>query len=447
MIARTVVAKGSEGKGETVRVMTNFGPSTRSDDQGHFRFEKLKPGAYVLGAAKKGYRKLSSHPIDLAESQTARGVELRLGQPGRIFVKVTDEAGAPIVGASVRRRSSAMMFVSRSPSNPDPNGADAPRQTDAEGIALLEGIDATELAVEASAPGFATTSKTVSMTSFEVSIEMTLRPGRVLKGRLINAKTKAPVSEVHLNAFPKENTSPAEMTSNNATTDSDGRFEFGPLRPGEYVLSSFAPNLAPLNKRVELSSGEGPMVLPDIEMTEVRELAVRVLDPDGKALESASVRVYAIETAGIRRISFGTLTENQSDANGLITLSGLEPVRSHVSASKSGFGSGWLADQDLSDPSLQQLEIRLCRPASFEGTARDANGLPLSRTTISLLRLGFSQPIATLDTDSEGRFRFQDLGPGQYVLVRGAFPRAQPEDKDLITIVEAESLISDITLP
>jgi hypothetical protein len=69
---------------------------------GGFFFDLLAPGSYSILVSKSGYANATPPDLALVEGERATDVKIRLSKFGVISGVVTDEAGEPVVGVSVR---------------------------------------------------------------------------------------------------------------------------------------------------------------------------------------------------------------------------------------------------------------------------------------------------------------------------------------------------------
>lgn len=82
----------------------------RSDEAGRFAFDRLKPGSYLLTAAKAGYQfrrfgqkdGATGQPIELARGQRTGDANIYLPRSRAIAGHITDEFGDPIADVSVQ---------------------------------------------------------------------------------------------------------------------------------------------------------------------------------------------------------------------------------------------------------------------------------------------------------------------------------------------------------
>jgi uncharacterized protein (DUF2141 family) len=118
VIAGAIVQADSGRPGRRATVTLTGGDPTRTvttiaDEQGHFTFAALPPGAYTLSASKSGWLDTTygqkrpgngrpGTPIQLAAGQKLEKIALSMPRGGVITGTVLDEVGEPAFGVSVR---------------------------------------------------------------------------------------------------------------------------------------------------------------------------------------------------------------------------------------------------------------------------------------------------------------------------------------------------------
>jgi hypothetical protein len=143
----------------TARVMLSGGQgggrSAVTDDSGQFDFQQLPEGRYTLNASKAGFVSLSygqrrplqpGTPLQLANNQTLRDLELRLPRGSAIGGRITDETGEPMPNIMVRVMRQQLVQGQRQ-LMPAGNG-----QTDDRGQYRVWGLNPGEYYVSAVAP-------------------------------------------------------------------------------------------------------------------------------------------------------------------------------------------------------------------------------------------------------------------------------------------------------
>ena len=241
-----------------------------------------------------------------------------------------------------------------------------------------------------------------------------------------------------------------------ATTSSDGRYEIHNLPPGAYRMRAEDLGTTPVafGQRGPLDRGavidvKAGASIDDVDVALPRPAVVggRVLDEYGDPLENASVRVYRTALLKGRRslVTPGLVMARQTDDLGRYRISGLPPGRYIVGAialpsapgqqnadARTYYPATLVPDeaqavQVASGQDALNLDIVLLRDhgARINGRVYTSSGAPfdgpISLTQSRRSRL-LATPAITLHTTADGRFEFQHLAPGEYVL-QAAAPR------------------------
>jgi len=180
-----VAPGGPEGDADGPSFSPFGGKSTKSDEAGRFVFERVAAGRHELEGAAKGLR-AAKLEVTLAEGEAKRDCELRLAEGLAVSVRVSDDQGAPVAGATVRAQAGF---------GPMP-GRGGSATTDAQGLARLEGLSSSELTLQVQADGFAAYVADVALGAGDPATArvVILEPGASVTGRLVDG-AGAPVTK------------------------------------------------------------------------------------------------------------------------------------------------------------------------------------------------------------------------------------------------------------
>jgi hypothetical protein len=265
------------------------------------------------------------------------------------------------------------------------------------------------------------------------------------------------------------------------TSDGQGRFSFSSLRRGWRF--AIAGDVARSAGRAVEPTDTGPLRL---ELSPPGSLQIRVVDPGGRAVDGAEVRVVdAVSEYGTaaralfaaRANALGGGSEGavrwtlgkaaRSVAPAVFRAEQLYAVPWWITVRAPGFVPVEFA-QEVEPGRERQVEVTLTAAGIVEGSVRDETGHPIAGAAIGLRDAGGAPPARPREprtpgelvaliyqsakdldgpappqrTDALGRFRFDDRAPGRYTLrvdgmvthLPGVAPRAtdrRSDDSDL----------------
>jgi 5-hydroxyisourate hydrolase-like protein (transthyretin family) len=256
-----------------VRLLADAPAEAVTDPAGRFTLRGLRPGGYLVSAAKDGY----VGPDRLRRAAAGdRDVRVVLGRQGRVRLRVVGDGGAPVAGALVNGRAS-----------PERDGR----------FALPVGSEPS-LALVVVADGYAPLRRAVEVTRGEdVDLgDVALSRGRALSGVVVDGGTGAPVAGARV--VVSAGSQPAspladERAAQVMVTAPDGRFA-APHAPDPAQLRVDADGYAPAT--VPVAGGHGAVRVP---LGRGGSVAVRVLRVSGEPM--AHVDVMAFNREGMHR--------------------------------------------------------------------------------------------------------------------------------------------------
>lgn len=227
-----------------------------------------------------------------------------------------------------------------------------------------------------------------------------------------------------------------------ARTDSDGRYRFSSLQPGEYAV--FIRSGEFRRTHVSAVARPYPIVLKpgetrdnvDVSLVRTRTMTVRVVDDLGEPLARVAVMLKSVN--GRERHSGPKRT---TDDRGMLRLFDLEPGRYTVCADVGTWGSMSISRQterflrtcypsttsesdaetvalDKADVDLVEIRMRRGRAYTISGTVLDSSGAPPPPR--SLVGLGYFEPGMSTSRSGhlelDGRFTFSNIVPGEYAI-------------------------------
>ena len=242
------------------------------------------------------------------------------------------------------------------------------------------------------------------------------------------------------------------------TTSSDGRFRFGGLGPGPFVVRArAAPVGAGLGAAAEGPTGVGDWNAErrDVHPSEQLALALRaplaisgrVVDENLQGLAAYDLRVAELRGPGAGEGSFEPEHHRVTRPDGVFHLSGLAPGSWLLSAHAEGHAGPAVRRVEL-PAEVGPLLFELPRAARVQGTVIGPGGSPLAGAEVDFDVLDGPRPwhVRAATTDETGSFALAGLPPGAVVLEargRGHAP-AYPQRVDLTAGEQRAGLVLEL---
>jgi Carboxypeptidase regulatory-like domain len=342
-------ADGSPVAGATVYLSTgrtfNRAKEARTDAAGRFEFGSLDAGKYSLfsqaGNLISHLQRFESEAVTVKAGEPPPPVTLRLAEGCRFRITVKRASdGRPIAGAKIDFRWPAVKQQF---------------QTDANGVALIEGVRPTEQVFRVRAEGFALDEKTLAAAQPGKTSELTfvLGPGGRIEG-IIHDTDGRPLFGVGISGRVKR--SPADLEVLYMKTDGKGRFAFDNVPFGETV-ELFCSQRNYLRKEQTVLLGAGQKVLTVDVVLRPRpkggSVLVTVVGPDGKPVPNARL-VNPGESSALRRYG-------RTDDNGQFQLDDVYDIfgRHELGVTAKGFAPQQLSFDPGPPGKPSQLKVTL----------------------------------------------------------------------------------------
>lgn len=387
------VALTAAGQGVSMGPLGGNEQGSLTDEAGRFRFDRVAPGRYSLGAS---LRNQASAPAEVViTGEEAREVALSLGE------------GAVIRGAVSGLAENARANVTVSASGPEQFFATT--RTGPDGRFELVGVPEGPIHLNARAGDFLSSSRMANATvaiapgQTEAAVEIVFEAGFRVDGHVTRAGR--PVPEVMVFAAP---TSGGGRNSAVAQTDEAGAFALEGLQEGEYSINVSASRpTAPITRRVAISGD----TTVDLELPAARIAGVVLEAGSARPLGDVALQIDDEGAGGMRFMSGAA-----SDSSGRFAFEDLEPKEYRLSFQKPAYQSE--SRRAVASEGGPELRVELRRGAGVEMQARDGVfGTPLRGLMVRAIdAAGQTAFTGSVPLDSEGRGEVPGLRPGSYEL-------------------------------
>lgn len=432
---------GMFGRGGTSREAT-------SNAEGRFEILGLESGSFRPTATKEGWRDgRSEESIELGVNETLSDVLISM-DPGLVVMgRVVLPSGAPAVGAEIRLSQpkpdggGGGMGWGRPRDNSDRQETVAGQNGEFRFMALADTTARLAASMTSSDDSNAPPS-TLAAALDDVEpaaatkarpVEIRLAPTITVSGRVVD-DLGAPVTEFEVRAA-------REGFSSRSGTGDGVRERFAETKDGSFVMDGASPGTWRVSVEADgFESREDQTVsvaLPQtgeaLEFMITRLGSVRgvVLDPNGLPVSGAEIRRV---TGG-----FGNWNRQpgvESEADGTFTLRGLAPgVQKLVASNDSWAPTEETEVEVLPGGDSEGIVLSLREGGVILGVVRDDDGNPWAGRRVTYATGG--GPVAmfsgesTTETDEGGRFRFDRVAPGKWVV------NASPGEREMMTTMQS----------
>lgn len=381
------------GTGETFRplpasdVMAN---QVRTDEAGYFHAPDHGISPHWLKVTAKGYAPQGHGPVN----NNQKGVVITLHQGGSAAgVVLVQDSRAPAPGAEVVVRE-------------DTTGVEGKAKADDAGRFVLAALAPGAYVATATAEGFARSDEAKFQISDGVeqgTIEIYVTPEAVITGRVYDGDTDKGIAGMRV--YARSGRGNAE-----ATTERNGAYRLAGLSAGQYDVQLIHQQDSPYPRRYEpprnVSVAAGAVVEGiNFVLSQGLSLAGHVMDAEGQPITGANV------SASHESVH----SSDETDENGAFIVRGLGPSSQvRVWASATGYGSLSAGNYDLSNGSIDGVELTLKPEAIVEGIVVDERNVPVPSAKVArrVMDPAGHFSISMEDADGEGRFRIAQLPEG-----------------------------------
>jgi protocatechuate 3,4-dioxygenase beta subunit len=394
--------KGAGVGGAEVWLASSPPRQAKTEADGSFVFDKLVGRTYSV-SARSGDRVGGPRSYKLTEH--SEPLVLQLVRGATADVHVIDEHQVAVVGADVKASEANATAV----------------KTNDHGDAHLTGITPGWVEVEANAPGYARSTKfaTLGSTGASGHIELTLRRGAAISGRVVDEAGK-PLAKVFVSveggagAWGLRN-----EQADSQTTDDKGKFSFSAVAPGRVTLTASDNEHAPTPSTPITVAADHPVSDVTITMKAGGAVAGVVVDNAGNPAPFATLRL-AGKAVGSR-----TWRQTTTDRAGKFEVRGLSRIKLQARA-ESDTAATPITDIDLSGKAeARDLRLVLSIEGTIRGTVVDDAGQAVAEAQVNAFPdlLSGESPealsiagMSSATTDGGGGFAIHGLPTGSYRL-------------------------------
>lgn len=244
-----------------------------------------------------------------------------------------------------------------------------------------------------------------------------------LKGKVIDAKTKAPIEGAKIVLVTKGRDSHPKQQVEHAVSAADGTFTVIRLAKGTFYLQANAKGYVDFNPYRAEGSGGALKNIDVSEKTQSKEYIVEmqpgaaatfhVVNSLGQAVSNAQITISGDEN------EYDYVAACSSDANGYATNNSLPQRRLFAKATSEKEGCGF---SKPFEPGTQDkptwVEIKLNESASVSGKVVDGDGKPVDGNEviaeIQAVEEWTYPPKESKKPDAQGNYSIANLAPGSY---------------------------------
>ncbi|MDP6409439.1 MAG: carboxypeptidase-like regulatory domain-containing protein [Planctomycetota bacterium] len=423
----------------------------QSEPDGSFTLEGAAPGELTLQASKSGYLE-GRRFLTAAEGGELTAIVLELDEGNSITGEVSWPDGTPVAGASVNARFDRSQLYTGGGLNAV-SGARGEAETDEQGRFSITGLGVGPFELQASAAaseraGDALDSEAPSehgdapwsareehISAGTEGLQLVLQAPLGIAGRVVDEDDR-PLTDFDIRAVKtfESPVGPVQQEREQRTfSDEDGAFFLDGLERGDWILHAIAEGFAG-REGVAVALGDAPSEALLLRLVHAGTVAGRVFTPEGLPVPDATVSVGE-EGPGWRRDLSGApeFPEATTDGEGAFTLEGVLPGQVEVLARAEGFATSVSAHLDLqARQRIDGVELFLTLGGILTGEVIADDERPATNATIQVVHMGDFE-ISFTTTDSEGRFRLENLDPGDHQV------NAMPKASRMIEMADGES--------
>jgi protocatechuate 3,4-dioxygenase beta subunit len=365
---------------------------TRTDSEGHFRFEELRRGArFSLWVEHSGF---IAAAVPAVEAPTLEPLRIELNAGRTVAGRVKSPEGEPVPQAWVIVNS-------------------ASGSTDKDGRFRLAGVPpgVAELTVDAAGyPRVLVEDLRIPEESDVEGLEIALHQGSVLELQVLDSR-RQPVAGIQVTAYASPRSSKYfDQSGLDCKTDPEGRCRFGGIDMGPCNVIAQSEKYGVAQGVVEIGPGVNrqELVLPSRVL-----VSGRVSDEAGAPVAGATLSLTPTEA--------GIFCQAISLADGSFQFSAVSEGTYRLSGNASGFAPAVAPDEvRVAGQEVRGLALRLSGGVTLTGRVLGLNPEELASASVSAAG-------ASVRVGWDGRYELTDLAPGEWMISAQARGRAIQE--------------------
>lgn len=404
-ISGTVLANDSSPLSATVSLLQNgiqIATTQTTSQNGMFSFGNLAPGSYTVSATAQGYQtQVSAAIVEAFEVTTINFVlqEAEFSLSGRVT-----ESANPTVGIN-----GAIVVVRQGSAN-GPIIATTTTGTNIldDGTYQVSDLLPDVYVVTVNAISFESASSSVVIVNADVSLDFSLTNEAGTISGIITSSAGPPIigANVEIRILDASGAVVA-----NVVTDGSGFYQTPDLAYGTYTIIASAPDFQTNGATVVLSSPSFPGVNISLEPNP-GFIQGTIVSTDGPAITGATVQI--LDQNGILIQTVFT------DSNGFYRTEGLAAGSYTVTAFVQGFQANSTGVTVLSNTtSIGNLALSPFF-ATVQGTVVNSVGSVPLRGALIQIFTSTNQFIASVVTNADGAYTYNNLGIGSYIITATA---------------------------
>ncbi|HJP00702.1 MAG TPA: carboxypeptidase-like regulatory domain-containing protein [Planctomycetota bacterium] len=422
-----------------------------SGADGAFSIEGVAPGPQALQASKPGYLEGRKF-LTVAEGQVETSLVLVLDEGNSVSGRVAWPDGTPAPGVSVDARFDPSQLYGSGGLNAA-SGGKGEVESDEQGLFRISGLGVGPFELRASTPPpeelrdalLAETGADLADAPWSArldhiapgseDLQLVLHAPLGIGGRVVDEDNQ-PVTAFDIRAIKtlESPMGPVEQErEQHSFTDEEGSFFLVGLERGDWMFHAIAEGYAG-SEGVSVSLGDAPPEALLIRLVHAGTVAGRVYTPEGVPVSDAAVFVGAEGPSWQRQVSGSPeLPSATTEDDGSFLLEGVLPGQVEVLARAEGYATSVSALLELAPrQQIDDVELFLTMGGTLTGEVIADDERPSVNATIQVVHMGEFE-IHFTTTDSEGRFRLENLDPGDHQV------NAMPKASRMIEMADGES--------